>query len=111
MSTGLGRTQRRCLQAVQEHTARHAAGDEDRLPTTYTIAAEAYDVQRDAEGNRYVTDAQHVATKRALSGLRRKGLVFGQVDHIRGKLDENGWNTGNIERCCVWSTKPIELLD
>lgn len=57
MSKGLGRTQRRCLQTVQDYTARG-----ERLPTTYAVAAEVYDVQPAADGFRYVTDAQHVAT-------------------------------------------------
>ena len=48
-----------------------------KLPTTYNITAEVYHVKRDKDGNRIVTDAQHVAVKRALEGLQRQGKVIG----------------------------------
>jgi len=49
-------------------------------PTTFKIAAEVYRVRPDRRGNRMVSDAQHVATKRALASLRQKGLVSGRQD-------------------------------
>jgi hypothetical protein len=61
MSWGLGRIQRGCLRVIEEY---EAAG---KRPTTFNIAAEVYRVRRDQRGNRLVSDAQHVATKRALA--------------------------------------------
>ena len=78
---------------------------QDIEPTTYLIAAMAYAVQPDAEGNRLVSDAQHGATKRALEGLQRTivsgmpaaaataGLSFA----ITGLLIRESPNT---YRCC-----------
>jgi|RhiMethySRZTD1v2_1073278.scaffolds.fasta_scaffold1034101_1 hypothetical protein len=74
MSRGLGRIQRGCLRVIEEY---EAAG---KMPTTFNIAAEVYRVRPDRHGNRMVSDAQHVATKRALATLRQKGLVSGQQD-------------------------------
>jgi hypothetical protein len=93
MSKGLGRIQRGCLRVIEEH---EAVG---QRPTTFNIAAEVYRVRRDQRGNRMVSDAQHVATKRALASLRRMGLVTGQLhlEMARSLRD------GRSERCCFWS--------
>jgi hypothetical protein len=82
-----------------------AAGKE---PTTFNIAAEVYQIKRGRLGNRTVSDAQHVAIKRALANLRRKGLVSGQQDitvcpdgtRILARLSADG---RTAERCCFWS--------
>src|SRR5262249_31459943 len=71
MSRGLGWVQRACLLVLEER------GSEDEWSTTYNIAADVYHVAPDADGNRYITDAQHVAVKRALESLQRKGVVIG----------------------------------
>jgi hypothetical protein len=69
MSKGLGRIQRGCLRVLGEY---EAAG---KRPTMLNIASEVYRVRPDR-----LSDAQHVATRRALTSLRQKGLVSGQGD-------------------------------
>ena len=69
MSKGLGRIQRGCLRVLGEY---EAAG---KRPTMLSIASEVYRVRPDR-----LSDAQHVATRRALTSLRQKGLVSGQGD-------------------------------
>ena len=109
MSRGLGRIQRGCLRVIEEY---EAAG---KMPTTFNIAAEVYRVRPDRHGNRMVSDAQHVATKRALASLRQKGLVSGQQDvtvypdgtTILARADADG----RAERCCLWClsvSSPLE---
>lgn len=101
MSRGLGWVQRECLLAIKRY---EVIG---KRPTTFAIAAEIYRVDCDEDGNRWVNDAQHVATKRALAGLRRKGLVSGQQeifvsrDGTKHLALHNGWTA---ERCCLWSS-------
>jgi hypothetical protein len=97
MSRGLGRTQRECLRAI----ARHPEG-----ATTFTIAADAYDVQPDRDGNRMVSEAQHGATKRALAGLQRAGLVIGKQDMGVSQRLRDGTYNGRAERCCIWVSVP-----
>jgi hypothetical protein len=101
MSKGLGHIQQRgCLRVIEEY---EVAG---KRPTTFNIAAEVYRVRPDRHGNRMVSDAQHVATKRALASLRQKGLVSGQQDvkvypdgtKILVRADAGG----RAERCCLW---------
>jgi hypothetical protein len=72
MGRGLGWVQQACLHAIGEY---EAEGNE--LPTTYAIAATVYEVKPDEDGNHWVDDAQHVAVKRALGGLQRKGRIIG----------------------------------
>jgi hypothetical protein len=93
MFKGLGRIQRGCLRVIAEY---EAAG---KRPTTFNIAAEVYRVRRDQRGNRMVSEAQHVGTKRALASLRQKGLVTGQqhFELVRSIYDRRA------ERCCFWS--------
>jgi hypothetical protein len=98
MSRGLGQIQRECLRIIEMY---QAAGKE---PTTFNIAAEVYQVERDHNGSRMINDAQHTATKRALANLRRAGLVTGRQDlTICQKLNDGSYN-GRAERCCLWST-------
>lgn len=109
MSKGLGRIQRGCLRVIEEY---EAAG---KRPTTFNIAAEVYQIKRDSLGNRMVSDAQHVATKRALASLRQKGVISGQQDikvypdgtkgfpHCQRLAD--GSYSGRAERCCIWSSE------
>jgi hypothetical protein len=80
-----------------------------KRPTTFNIVAEVYQIEPDADGNRLCSEAQHVATKRALATLRRKGLVSGQQEVeiasdgrriLAGLAAGGGWRA---ERCCLWS--------
>lgn len=100
MSRGLGRIERECLRIIE------AAGKE---LTTFTIAAEVYRVKRDRNGNRWINDAQHVGTKRALASLRRKGLVTGQqkvtVKDGQKILSVVGSDGIRAERCCFWAAR------
>ena len=72
MSRGFGRVQWGCLLAIwwYERERKHP-------PTTFDIAAWVYKIKRDKTGDRLISDAQHVAVKRALEGLQRKGRVVG----------------------------------
>jgi hypothetical protein len=72
MSRGYGRVQNGCQSAI--YLAERAG---EPPPTTYDIAAKVYHVERDDDGYRYVSDAQHVAVKRALASLERQGKVIG----------------------------------
>ena len=109
MSRGLGRIQRGCLRVIEEYEAA------DKMPTTFNIAAEVYRVRPDRHGNRMVSDAQHVATKRALATLRQKGLVSGQQDvtvypdgrKILARADA----AGRAERCCLWCLSVASPLE
>ena len=109
MSTGLGYIQRGCLRVIEEY---EAAG---KRPTTFNIAAEVYRVRPDRHGNRMVSDAQHVATKRALASLRRKGVVFGEQDF---KVYPEGTRvlvradaSGRADRCCRWCLSVSSSLE
>jgi hypothetical protein len=102
MSRGLGRIQREALRVIAGY---EAAG---KRPTTFTIAAEIYRVERDQDGNRWVNDAQHTATKRALANLRRKGLVSGRQEIDRENFPAVrhhlvGADGVHAEPCCRWS--------
>jgi hypothetical protein len=68
MSKGLGRIQRECLRVIDRLDAM------DMDVTTLVIAAEVYGINHID----LTSDAQRVAVKRALAGLRRKGLVIGK---------------------------------
>jgi hypothetical protein len=115
MSRGLGRIERECLRVIAEH---EAAGKE--RPTTFTIVAEVYQIERDRNGDRMCNEAQHTAVKRALAGLRRKGLVAGQQELFVGRDGQRHLGLarsptdGRGERCCFWSiakddeAKPME---
>jgi hypothetical protein len=100
MSRGLGRIERECLRIIE------AAGKE---LTTFSIAAEVYRVKRNKNGDRWINDAQHVGTKRALASLRRKGLVTGQqkvtVKDGQKILSVVGADGIRAERCCFWAAR------
>jgi hypothetical protein len=95
MSRGLGRIQEGCLVAIWQYER------EGKLPTTYNITAEVYHVARDDDGNRLVSDAQHVAVKRALEGLQRQGKVIGfRTDSAR----DPGYDA-RTELCHHWMSE------
>src|SRR5215831_14443508 len=96
MSRGLGWVQSARLVIVKRHEGK-------RWPSTYTIAADVYQVKPDRNGDRLINDAQHVAVKRALEGLQRKGMVIGFRDtyHRRGERSFSS----DIELCDVWMTE------
>ena len=102
MSRGLGNIQRECLHVIAGY---NIAGTK---PTTFNVAADVYRVKRDSRGNRTISDAQHAAIKRALGGLRRKGLVAGKQDVSmaadgRKILARQSADGLHAERCCLWS--------
>jgi len=74
----------------------------DLWPTTYTIAADIYQVKPDKDGNRWIADAQHGAVKRALEGLQRKGRITGFRDLLQARtpgIDGHG------ELAHIWMTE------
>jgi hypothetical protein len=74
MSRGLGRVQNRCISAIAIHESKGGRASKGAPPlTTYDIAAFVYGLNDDDA----ISDAQHVAVKRALEGLQRKGMVIG----------------------------------
>jgi hypothetical protein len=76
-------------------------------PLTMEIAAEVFDIKFGANGDQLVNDAQHVAVKRALEGLRRKGLVVSRtVNRLRGYGLE--WSTPEYAR--EFARQTAELL-
>jgi hypothetical protein len=104
MSRGIGRIQRECLRAL---------GAATEPLNTFAITADVYQIKPDTYDNRMCNDAQHTAVKRALAGLRRKGLVVGRQD-VRVKPDgtklflynrqhRDGSYSMHAERCCLWS--------
>jgi len=72
MSRGLGRVQWGCLLAIWNYERGNKAP-----PTTFDIAADVYKIEPNKNGIRRISDAQHVAVKRALEGLQRQGRVMG----------------------------------
>ena len=88
-----------CLTAIWHYER------DGKLPTTYNIAAWIYHVKRDKDGNRWVSDAQHVAVKRALDGLQRKGKIIGfRTGRNRG-VGSDGYTDGRTELCHHWMTQ------
>ena len=108
MSRGLGRIQRECLRIIEAYQE-----EIGRKPTTFDIIADVYQIKPDRNGDRMFNDAQHVATKRALAGLRRKGLVVGEQDVTvfpdgrrvltLCRQHADGSYGPHSERCCFWS--------
>jgi hypothetical protein len=96
MSRGLGRVQKGCLRIIGEWRV------EGEWPTTFDIAAEVYQIKPNKDGVRYVSDAQHVAVKRALESLQCLGLVIGARLHRAGDDDRtelaHHWMTVNGAR-------------
>jgi hypothetical protein len=109
MSRGLGRIERECLRAIEKN---EAAG---RPSTTIDIGVDVYD-KRDPRGYAKISRAQYVATKRALAGLRRKGLVKGQQALMQcggggPMVLARVSTTGRAARSCYWSTPGRADLD
>jgi hypothetical protein len=103
MSRGLGKIERECLRAIE---AREVAGKES---STVEIAADVYEIKRDRRGRGTISQAQYVATKRALAGLRRKGLVNGQQALMQcgdggPTVLAQASSSGRARRSCYWST-------
>jgi hypothetical protein len=96
MSRGLGWVQQTCLLVIREYE------DDGELPTTYNIAATVYQVEPDKDGCRLVNDAQHVAVKRALEGLQRKGHIIGFRDAGRARIPGVD---GRAELAHFWATE------
>jgi hypothetical protein len=110
MSRGLGRIERECLRVIEKN---EAAG---RPSTTVDIGGDVYEIKRDRRGYRRINRAQYVATKRALAGLRRKGLVKGQQALMQccdgGPMVLARVSTvGRAVRSCYWSTPGGADLD
>jgi hypothetical protein len=86
MSRGLGCVQRACLGRILKYEE-----EGKRWPTTFNIAAEIYQIKRKAKGNRLVSNAQHVATKRALESLQRQGRNHRIPRHEIGAQSSPRW--------------------
>jgi hypothetical protein len=70
MSRGYGKVQNGCLIAIWH------AEQAGEMPSTYDIAAAVFRTEVNDDGY-HLSDAQHVAVKRALGGLQRQGKVIG----------------------------------
>jgi len=68
MSRGLGRIERAVLAVLAQCESNNAL----------SLACDVYNVERDADGNRWCNAAQHAAVRRALRKLLRVGLIEGQ---------------------------------
>jgi hypothetical protein len=67
MSRGHGQIQRAILTALER----------EKFASTFELATEAYNIQPDPEdGCQYISDAQLVATRRALANLVKEGRAF-----------------------------------
>ena len=95
MGRGLGWVQTACLEHIKGYE------DDEDWPTTFDIAAAVYEVKPDKDGYSYVTDAQHVAVKRALEGLQRQGRIIGFQTH---RQRDPGRDI-RAERCHDWMTE------
>jgi len=74
-------------------------------PTTYDIAAWVYHVKPDKDGDIWISDAQHVAIKRALGGLQRAGRIIGfRTQRARVPFGQPG-SDGRTELCHHWMTE------
>jgi hypothetical protein len=97
MSRGYGRVQSACLLAI---AYAERAGE---LPTTYDIAAAVYRTEVNDDGY-HLTDAQHVAVKRALESLQRQGKVIGIASRYCHGIADTG-DYRNHWRYC-WMSEP-----
>ena len=75
MGHGTGWVQAACMRSIR---LREDAGA--RWPSTYTIVADVFRIERDADGNRLCSNTEHGAVKRALTNLQRKGQIIGFRD-------------------------------
>ena len=80
MSRSLGWVQHACLMVIREYEEAVKKGSQRGWLTTFNITAEVYQVKHDKSGRRWVTNAQHVAVKRALKSLQRQGHIIGFRD-------------------------------
>jgi len=98
MGRGLGWVQWACLKVIKDYE------QADDWPTTFNIAAYVYQVKPDKNGDRWISNAQHVAVKCALEGLQRKGRIIGfRAQRARvpfGQPDSDG----RTELCHHWMT-------
>ena len=95
MSRGFGRVQNGCLAAISEFERKR------KLPTTYDITAHVYGAKVEDDGY-WISDAQHVAVKRALAGLQRKGLVIA-LDRLYCR-DDHPYD-GRSDRAYCWMSE------
>jgi hypothetical protein len=90
MSKGIGGLQRALLAAIQEHGCIN----------TLEVARHAYKIEPcdtvDGVPYHYINDAQHAATRRALAGLAKRGLI---VNLGRGFRDLGGSWAGRVLWC------------
>jgi hypothetical protein len=93
MSQGPGRVQWACLWIIRNYE------EDGNWPTTYDIAAAVYQIKPNKRGVRKISDAQHVAIKRALGGLQRRGQIIG---FRTGRARNDG--DGRTELCHHWMT-------
>jgi hypothetical protein len=100
MSRGLGWVQRACLLVIDEYEQDGYEQIGGNPPTTYNITASVFQVKPDEDGYRLVSDAQHVAVKRALENLQQKGRVIGFRGHWPRSRDD-----GRAELCHHWMTE------
>jgi hypothetical protein len=78
--------------------------EDGNWPTTYDIAAAVYQIKPNKRGVRKISDAQHVAVKRALGGLQRKGQIIG-FRAQRARIPGSGpGSDGRTELCHHWMT-------
>jgi hypothetical protein len=95
MGRGLGWVQRECLLVIRGYE-----DEAEQWPTTYDIAATVYQAEPDGEGTRWISNAQHVAVKRALEALQRKGRIIGFRDAAYSPARD-----GRGELCHLWMTE------
>jgi hypothetical protein len=86
-----------CLKAIAD-----AERDRQPPPTTFDIAMAVYRIETDGDGFYEIANAQHVAVKRALEGLQRKGKVIG-FDRLYCRND-HGYD-GRTERGLCWMSE------
>src|SRR5215831_1490259 len=98
MSRGLGWVRSACLYVIKRDEGKRGV-------TTYAIAAYVYQIKSDRNGDRLISEAQHVAVKRALEGLQRKGMVIGFRDRIYASEHRDSRGDSRIELCHVWMTE------
>jgi hypothetical protein len=100
MSRGLGRVQNRCISAIAIHEGKGGGGSKGEPPlTTYDIAGFVYNIDDEDP----ISDAQHVAVKRALEGLQRKGMVIG-FDRLHCGYGHNADDARSNHQHC-WMTE------
>jgi hypothetical protein len=85
MSKGIGGLQRALLAALQEHGCLN----------TLDAARHAYKIEPcdtvDGVPQYYIDDAQHAATRRALAGLVKRGLIVKPGGRGRAQLPDGRW--------------------